>query len=125
MKNKAEYFTLAFIGAVIFLVSIYMEVISINFERYSIIEYIIHDLKRWEWWKIVCIPFLTGTTYICAACFGWLKKLNNKNTLTLFAVCLIISLCFSVVNNLGYFSSISIMICLIFITWKVIKARDK
>ena len=118
MKKRSEYLLLAIIGSLMILGAIYIQLISMDFGRQGIEEYVLADLRLWAWWSTLGIPFLMGILYLGASVFGLRANLANRGSLILFGGCFIAGCVLSIVSGFGYLAAITTGICLASVTYR-------
>lgn len=121
MKIKFEYLLLMINGVFLVSVPMFMQWVSMEPSRHSIIEYLAVDFEQWIWWKAIGMPFFIGTFYIISSNFNFLKKLDNKKTMILFAGFFVSALILSISTSLGYLPVICFAISIFCIYLREIK----
>lgn len=112
MKKKMEYLLLAFAGASLLLMTAYIQLTLMDFDKHGIEKYVVADLDGWPWWPMVGIPFLLGSIYLGVAVFGFRANLVYREALLFFGCCFFLGCVLLIVSPFGYFAVITTGLCL-------------
>ena len=99
-----------------------VQVTTVDLDKYTIVEYVLADLKMIEWWKAVMAPVVLAAAYILGGIFGLMKKIPPGKAIKLF---LVLTLCSSavffahaLVGIMGVFTAGTLLISQLYYTNK-------
>ena len=67
MKSVVLWLLLGLVGAVLVVMSSYIQVSSMDLSRFRLPDYFAADIAMREWWSAIALPFIVGVVYLCVA----------------------------------------------------------
>ena len=87
-KTHINLLILAFTGLAIASMGVYLQITSMDLEKYSFSEYLSKDIKLIEWWKVVVLPTFVGIIFLIFSVVG----LKIQSTRKIFLCTLVLSI---------------------------------
>jgi hypothetical protein len=112
---------LAFVGAVLAYLALYIQYVSMDLGRFSLARYLARDVHMLTWWQLVALPLATGASYLIVALVCLLRQRSPQVALLVFAACLSVALALFLFGSwAGIYAGISLLALMVEPAWALL-----